>query len=68
MYVCGLADDDISISRLEITFSHRLLFLRYGIVNSFGLVFLIAYFLGLFIAILVKIVTYISTQAKETFK
>lgn len=30
--------------------------------------FLIAYFLGLFIAILVKIVTYISTQAKETFK
>ena len=39
MYVCGLADDDISISRLEITFSHRLLFLRYGIVNSFGLVF-----------------------------
>ncbi len=28
----------------------------------------IAFFLGLFIAILVKIVTYISTQAKETFK
>ena len=30
--------------------------------------FSIAFFLGLFIAILVKIVTYISTQAKETFK
>lgn len=27
-----------------------------------------AFFIGLFIAILVKIVTYISTQAKETFK
>ena len=30
--------------------------------------FEIAFILGLFIAILVKIVTYISTQAKETFK
>ena len=30
--------------------------------------FVIAFFLGLFIAILVKIVTYIITQAKETFK
>lgn len=30
--------------------------------------FVIAFFLGLFIAILVNIVTYISTQAKETFK
>ena len=30
--------------------------------------FIIAFILGLFIAILVKIVTYISTQAKETFK
>lgn len=42
-----------------------------GASNLFLLLFwsfLIAYFLGLFIAILVKIVTYISTQAKETFK
>ena len=42
-----------------------------GALNLFLLLFgsfLIAYFLGLFIAILVKIVTYISTQAKETFK
>ena len=42
-----------------------------GALNLFLLLFgsfLIAYFLGLFIAILVKIVTYINTQAKETFK
>ena len=53
------------------------LILRYQAVSflaDFGLYllliwsFIIAFILGLFIAILVKIVTYISTQAKETFK
>ena len=53
------------------------LILRYQAVSflaDFGLYLLlvgsfeIAFILGLFIAILVKIVTYISTQAKETFK
>ena len=49
--------------------------LRFSSPSSAGNLFLLlfgsfapAFFIGLFIAILVKIVTYISTQAKETFK
>ena len=51
--------------------SRSLIVFSPGASNLFLLLFwsfLIAYFLGLFIAILVKIVTYISTQATETFK
>lgn len=39
-----------------------------GLPLSLFLSFEIAFILGFFIAILVKIATYISTQAKETFK